>query len=525
MIDTILKKQLACGAITLVMSVAFFAGCDRSGPEEEHAHNAGHIEDDGHMHSGQTDHPEVGEDHSTSSHTDPAGERDHASSGLQLTPEQLQRIDLRLATASPGSLHRRISFPGEITLDQDSFIQLVPRISGIITEVKVTTGDKVSAGQVLAVLESPEIGKVKAEFLEASRESRFQEAELERFRNIRKNTNNLIIILDSEPEITELDQGLLGDMAGYGNRLISSYAEYSVARKAFERKQALFEKRISSEKDFLAARGAYEGRRAEYLSLLSDIRYSLEQEWLNSSKARQAGELRQESAASRLSTIGMTEEEISRLAATIDQPDPATNRSNLTSVNLRAPRSGTILERSAGVGARAESDTILFTLAELDHVWANLKAPARDLAHVKTGQLAEISAESGTTATGRIAVVGPLVSEDTRTADVRVVLDNHSGDWTPGLFVRGFINLPGTESTLVVPKKALQNINGEDFVFVPSGEDTFITAPVVKGREDSTSVEIVSGLQPGAKYVAEGSFELKAIIITGAMDPHAGHGH
>lgn len=465
-------------------------------------------------------------DQTADSHSQAANPSGQAgeSGGLQLTPEQKQRINLQLARVSKASIHKRISFPGEIRLDQDSFIRLIPRVSGVVTEVRVTKGDSISEGQVLAVLESPEIGRVKAAFLEACRESHFQKAELDRFVEIRKNSVLLIDLLASEPALTEINQDMFGDMADYGSRLISSYAGYSVSKKAFERRQVLFEKRISSEKDFLAARGAYAGSRAEYLSNLANIKYSLEQEELNRAKARQASGFSRKAAVRQLEIMGMTSEKILNLAASIDSPDSSENSGSLTSVHLRAPRNGTILERLAGVGERAEADTTLFTMADLDNVWACLKVPARDLAHVRTGQKVEITSESGKSAIGTVKVIGPLVSEDTRTADIRVIVSNGSGDWKPGLFIRGLIDLPASELRTIIPKTALQNIDGEDLVFLPRG-NSFITAPVKTGLSDSTSIEILSGLEPGMEYVEKGAFELKAIIITGALDPHAGHGH
>ena len=510
MYKKILNRNLL--VFTVLLTAALSAGCEGDNRNDV---DASHTHDDSEHAVGS---------HSAHSHSEDTADHAEHDKGLKLTAEQKQRINPKLGRAAKGSIHKSISFPGEITLNQDSFIRLIPRASGVITEVRVTKGDRVTKGQVLAVLESPEIGRVKAAFLDACRERRFQEAELERFIAIQKNTASLIELLDSEPDLTEINQDLFGDMADYGSRLISSYAGYSVSKKAFERSRSLYEKRISSQKDYLAARGTYEQSRAEYLSQLANIKYSMEQEMLNRTNARQATDFSRKAAARQLEIMGMIPGEILELSASIDSPESNGNSNGLTSVNLRAPLNGTILERLAGIGERTEADTTLFTMADLDHVWACLKAPARDLADVHTGQKVEITSESGKRATGTVEVVGPLVSEDTRTAEIRVVVSNNSGDWKPGLFIRGALDLPASEPGLTIPKTALQNINGEDFVFIPKG-DSFITVPVKTGLSDSRNIEILSGLQPGMEYVETGAFELKAIIITGALDPHAGHGH
>ncbi|MBR2631859.1 MAG: hypothetical protein IKD29_00315, partial [Lentisphaeria bacterium] len=61
-------------------------------------------------------------------------------------------------------------------------------------------------------------------------------------------------------------------------------------------------------------------------------------------------------------------------------------------------------------------------------------------------------------------------------------------------------------------------------VFVPAG-DSYITRVVTTGESDGRNIEIVSGLAAGDKYVSTGAFQLKAVLLTSGMDPHAGHGH
>ena len=495
----------------LVLSVSL-AGCTATSPASHSPHEEGEA-------ALENVHP--GHDHAEGSGH--AGE-----GGLMLTDAQKLSINLQLAEASPGTLGRELSFPGEIMLNQDSFIRLIPRVSGVVREVSVTKGDRVREGQVLAVLESPVMGEVKATFLDACRERRYNKADLDRFTEIESNTLSLIKFLDSDPVLTDMGQETFGDMADYGSRLISSYADYSVAKKAFERKKNLFEKKIASEKDYLEAQGNYEGTRARYLAQLANTRFSLEQEMLSLSETFQASHFSMKASERQLGILGLTEEEIIRLAGSAelnnDSPGNGYSTHALTRVQLRAPRSGTILERSIGLGEKVDADTTVFTLADMDQVWACLQVPSRDLASVKTGQQVAIESESGEKTTGTVSVVGPLVSGETRTAELRAVINNISEKWKPGLFVRGFVELPTSELGLVIPGEALQLIEGEEIVFIPS-ENGFITLPVKTGQNNRYGVEILSGLQPGMQYVAKGAFELKSMLITSSLDPHAGHGH
>ncbi len=117
-----------------------------------------------------------------------------------------------------------------------------------------------------------------------------------------------------------------------------------------------------------------------------------------------------------------------------------------------------------------------------------------------------------------------MIGAETRTALARVVLPNSDGRWRPGLFVTARIEGGEEEVGVLIPKTALQSIDGEAVVFVETG-DGFASRPVVTGRSDRSHVEVRSGLSEGERYIADGAFVLKARIVTSGLDSHAGHGH
>ena len=136
----------------------------------------------------------------------------------------------------------------------------------------------------------------------------------------------------------------------------------------------------------------------------------------------------------------------------------------------------------------------------------------------------EFVAHDGHSTKGVVKYISPLVSHETRTFTARCVLKGAGEDFTPGAFVRARIHIETVDANVVVPRKAIQTIDGENVIFVP-GEQGFLPAVVTLGVADEHHVEIVSGLQPGGQYVAVGAFTLKAQMATSGMDPHAGHGH
>ena len=121
-------------------------------------------------------------------------------------------------------------------------------------------------------------------------------------------------------------------------------------------------------------------------------------------------------------------------------------------------------------------------------------------------------------------MVTPFVEEATRSATARLVLDNNDGRWMPGTFVTGLVILSEDDIPLVVPKDAVQALQGKSIVF-GEHEGGFEMTPVTTGRSDRENIEILSGLKAGTPYVAKGAFKLKATIVTSNLGSHAGHGH
>ena len=79
----------------------------------------------------------------------------------------------------------------------------------------------------------------------------------------------------------------------------------------------------------------------------------------------------------------------------------------------------------------------------------------------------------------------------------------------PGSFVTAEIPLSRAHVEVLVPKAALQTINGERVVFVRT-ERGFEARQVATGREDDQAVEIVSGLFAGERIAVGNTFVLKA---------------
>jgi cobalt-zinc-cadmium efflux system membrane fusion protein len=150
-------------------------------------------------------------------------------------------------------------------------------------------------------------------------------------------------------------------------------------------------------------------------------------------------------------------------------------------------------------------------------VWVTLHVPPTALPVVKKGQRVLISAGPVMPeAEGKINYVAPVLLEETRTAVTRVELPNPDGHWRPGLFVTATITAGENAASVLIPKAAIQTIEGKPTVFVET-EEGFEARPVTLGPSNDTHVEVTDGLSPGDRYAATETFILKAELAKGEV--------
>jgi cobalt-zinc-cadmium efflux system membrane fusion protein len=95
--------------------------------------------------------------------TEPAG-----SGGMvHLSDAQVKQFGVETSAAGPGRLRIEVVLPGEVALNADRVGHVVPRVSGVVREVRKNLGDTVRRGEIMAVLESRELADNTAALLAA----------------------------------------------------------------------------------------------------------------------------------------------------------------------------------------------------------------------------------------------------------------------------------------------------------------------------------------------------------------------
>lgn len=340
----------------------------------------------------------------------------HADSGhVKLSEAQLQASDLAIETAAMADFVTALALPGQLVLSTDREARISSPVSGTVRSAPIQIGSKVQAGDVLATIESAQLSDASARYLSAK------------------------------------------------ERL-------GLAQSLFTREQALWQKKISAEQDYLAARGALAEARIEAQSALQS-----------------------------LMSLGLSEKNARALKA----------GSHLARFALRTPISGTLLSKDLTLGEAVGSDKPLFRVADLSVLWIDLAIPVNDLSLVRAGQPVWVSNKSGQKTKGQVVFVQPELDSASRSGSVRVQIDNAQGAWRSGEFVDAMIQTDEPKQAISVPVSAIVMIENEPSVFV-EGSEGLAPRVVTVGNRSGDRQEIISGLSAGERFVTGNVFVLKA---------------
>jgi Cu(I)/Ag(I) efflux system membrane fusion protein len=173
-------------------------------------------------------------------------------------------------------------------------------------------------------------------------------------------------------------------------------------------------------------------------------------------------------------------------------------------VVLRSPVSGVVTTKNAVAGARVMPADMLYEITDLSRVWVLADVYESELDTVRVGTPAQVVA-AGQTLAGRVTFIGPVVAAQTRTASVRIELDNAAGLLKPEMFVDVILQQPAGQS-VAVPDSAVMNTGTRSVVFVARGDGTFEPRDVTTGARADGFYAIRSGVQAGERVVVDANF-------------------
>lgn len=484
---------------------------------------------------------------------------------VRLNEEQQQAIGLKLTKITSGSSFDVLSAPGRVAPNETQYAYITPRASGVVRSVTTHVGQDVKAGDLLATIDSPEVGDARLELYTRLQTLDVAKAQADWQETIYRNTLDLVERLRKGQTPGQIHEAFAEKALGENReKLMTAYAQYRLGVATIERNRELFAQKLITPKQFEQVNADYEVAQATYQSLMDQMGYEARLANVRAQQAKAQAETSVRAAQERLRILGVkadgTEPEVAggkvvgvkpdgTLAAPGNTSAPAAVKPEtilppqeakayaavkplgaageaedkpkdavVSQYCIWAPFDGTILDREMIVpGVAVDKTHRIFTMANLSTVWVEANVHESDfgmLAHSRGGKIRFRSpAYPDHVFDGEVIYTGDLVEETSRTVKLLARAQNPDRLLKPGMFVAVEIFSSDDHPAPQVPMSALLTQGSRTFVYVRTAPEEFTRRDVETDIPHGDRVTVRSGLRPGDEVVVDGAFKLKALDI------------
>ena len=194
---------------------------------------------------------------------------------------------------------------------------------------------------------------------------------------------------------------------------------------------------------------------------------------------------------------------------------------------LTAPIAGVISQKDLVLGENVQLADQLFVIDQLDQLWLEFIAPSSEFAEIMPNQSITFkSLQTGNQFKAQIQSLNSQADAQTGRLQVRAKVLSTASELRPNLMVNVQLEQQQAQQGLRILARAVQRVEDQDHVFVAKQHGQkleFVPQPVKLGASasDGQWIEVLSGLEQGQKYAAQGSFLLKSELEKG----EASHAH
>lgn len=408
------------------------------------------------------------------------------------SPEAVKKAGVALAAVQERPMAAYATASGEVEYDQTRVARLSTRAPGIAWRVWAGVGKRVRRGDVLALVDSAEAGRAKAEFLQALAWTEAKAKLLTCLQSSSEECKHLVQINTQHFERMK--------SAAKDNLVTQTGFQDAELRLAESQLQAL-KTNVELEE---AASALKEGRIRLFNAQQSLINLGLP------IRIEDTRGLPDDKLAEKLRLLGLPDSITKDL-------DPGAITANL--LPLFAPFDGEVVSRDVVAGEVLDTSKPIFVVADVTRMWIMLDVRQEDSNLLAVSQKVVFRPDGNTeeAVAGSITWISTAADEKTRTVKVRVDVANQDGRLRAHTFGSGRITIRETSKAIVVPNEAIHWEGCCHVVFVRLTDDIFQTRKVILGARNGPFTEVLIGVMPGEAVATTGSHVLKSEILKSSL--------
>lgn len=304
-----------------------------------------------------------------------------------------------------------------------------------VDRLLVQEGDRVEAGQIIAILQGVE--KQQAAVIEAENNVAIEQAKLEQ---IQAGSSNFSQIQAQQAVITQLQAELRTETAAKQATLRRIEAELQNAQITYDRYARLYEQGAVSAVMVDDYRKNYQTTQAQVAEAQAQLDNTIET--LNAQIAQAQATL------NNLSEVRPVDIEVPQAEVRYALSQLASAHAQLEDFYVRAPVAGQILKINTQVGEQVNADEGIVDLGQTDHMVVIAEVYETDVPRIQIGQQATIVSENGgfpEDLTGTVEQIGlqvkkvdilgtdPATNSNARVVEVKIRLNEQSSQQVAGL--------------------------------------------------------------------------------------------
>jgi membrane fusion protein, heavy metal efflux system len=188
-------------------------------------------------------------------------------------------------------------------------------------------------------------------------------------------------------------------------------------------------------------------------------------------------------------------------------------------IPIAAPAGGRILEKNVTPGSTISPSTDAFVIGDLSRLWMLASVDTATLSKLHLDQTATVTLPDVPEANyiGKITNLGQEFDPVTRLMQVRIEIRNPDNRLRPEMLASAEFSTGAGIPAVLVPQEAIQQVNGQDVVFVRVASDRFKVQTVQTGENMRGNVRILQGLKPGEQVITRGSFIAKSQLLKSSI--------